>query len=145
MNLRIIAEQRLWPRVKKGLGCWEWTGYRNESGHGQIQVDGKAIYVHRVVYETEVGPIGKGLFVRHTCDNPPCVRPDHLVIGTQLDNIGDAVSRGRMYNQKKTHCPKNHPYDLDNTRYIVTKKGKIYRVCRLCDALRAAKRRRSQK
>lgn len=73
-------------------------GYRGPNGYGQIGL-GKGTrrlaYVHRVSYELEVGVIPAGAYICHRCDNPPCVRPDHLFVGTQLDNMRDAASKGR--------------------------------------------------
>jgi len=78
-------------------GCWEWTRGRFAGGYGQVHWRGKGGQLaHRVAYELQIGPIPPGLVVRHTCDNPPCVNPNHLTIGTQADNIADAVRRGRV-------------------------------------------------
>lgn len=85
-----VAE-RFWKRVVKGDGCWLWIGARTPSGYGQIDKRG----AHRVSWELHNGPIPEGLVVRHQCDVPPCVRPDHLLIGTQKDNMADKVARGR--------------------------------------------------
>lgn len=94
---RSIAE-RLWSRVDKKGECWVWLGHRGRAGYGYIgrgrKSEGIAL-VHRVAYELEVGPIPDGLFVCHRCDNPPCVRPDHLFVGTQQDNMRDALLKGR--------------------------------------------------
>ncbi len=79
-------------------GCWEWRGYRTKQGYGQIAVPGtrKSVPVHRVAYETWIGPIPDDQpIVRHKCDNPPCINPEHLEIGTQADNVQDKVVRGR--------------------------------------------------
>ncbi len=88
-----------------GLGpkgdCWHWLDSAAFGGYGQIRVGKRMLRVHRVVYEEFIGPIPKhnsyhGMCVRHTCDNPICVRPDHLVYGTQTQNIMDAVVRKRF-------------------------------------------------
>jgi hypothetical protein len=76
-------------------GCWEWPGTRNWYGYGQLQIDGRTLRAHRVSWERHVGPIPPGLFVLHRCDNPPCVRPDHLFLGTQADNMADKMRKGR--------------------------------------------------
>lgn len=92
-------EQRFWPRVEKGDGCWEWTGSRDRDGYGKFQLkldDGKVeCRAHRASYCLNVGPIPPGRLVRHKCDNPPCVRPDHLELGDAGDNARDCHSRGR--------------------------------------------------
>jgi HNH endonuclease len=76
-------------------GCWEWTSYSDGGGYGNISRNGKTQKAHRVSYEAFKGPIPPGLVVRHTCDNPCCVNPDHLILGTQKDNMADRDSRGR--------------------------------------------------
>lgn len=90
------ADERFWPRVEMGPGCWEWQAARGVQGHGQFAISKKnRVYAHRYSWEFHYGPIPCGMVVRHRCDNPPCVNPDHLVLGTQLENIQDAVSRSR--------------------------------------------------
>lgn len=75
--------------------CWEFSGARSKGGYGQLRVEGRTTYAHRVAYENLVGPIPEGAVVRHSCDNPPCVNPAHLKVGTQGDNVRDMVERGR--------------------------------------------------
>ncbi len=97
--------QKFNKKVNKepGLGpwgnCWEWTGSKTAQGYGRYKVfvpeTNKLIrYTHRSSYYFFNGAIPEGLVVRHKCDNPPCVNPDHLELGTQLDNIKDMFSRG---------------------------------------------------
>jgi transposase-like protein len=91
--------QRVWSRIDKSGGpttCWPWTGARTKAGYGRIHVEGTTEFVHRVVMTlTTGGPIPNGLFVLHSCDNPPCANPAHLRIGTSQDNANDMVSRNR--------------------------------------------------
>lgn len=75
--------------------CWIWSGNRNVHNYGMFKQDGKPLLAHRVAYEIFIGPIPAGLFVCHHCDNPPCVNPKHLHIGTAKDNHADMDSRGR--------------------------------------------------
>jgi hypothetical protein len=97
-------EARFWKHVEKtDDGCWEWTArcipvpnHPDQRGHGQIRIDGKAVLTHRFSWELHNGPIPDGLLVLHRCDNRPCVRPDHLFLGTHKDNTLDAMSKGRM-------------------------------------------------
>lgn len=88
---------RFWSKVDKGdgSGCWLWVA-STTSGYGQIGVDGDVLLAHRIAYEMTHG-IGSaaGLVVRHRCDVRRCCRPDHLVIGTNADNVADRVERGR--------------------------------------------------
>jgi len=93
-------ETRFWRKVQIGGGCWEWQGSRSTNmGHGVIRNGPRGgshqTGAHRVSWELHFGPIPEGLDVLHTCDNPPCVRPDHLYLGTQADNNRDRDLRGR--------------------------------------------------
>lgn len=89
--------ERFWARVDKSGDCWVWTGPVNGSGYGSLTVRGprRPWMAHRYAYHIAVGPIPSGLNVLHRCDNRRCVRPDHLWVGTQSDNMRDCVSKGR--------------------------------------------------
>ena len=83
-----------WDETSRG--CWEWRGTRSEDGYGLIHIKKLAtsnLRVHRLMWEMHNGPIPDGLVVRHRCDNPPCVNPDHLEVGTKKDNAADMVQR----------------------------------------------------
>lgn len=86
--------ERFWASVKKADGCWEWQGQRKR-GYGQFYIDGGRWNAHRLSVTISTGPIPRGLRVCHRCDNPGCVRPVHLFIGTQRDNLIDALRKGR--------------------------------------------------
>lgn len=75
--------------------CQEWLGYLNPGGYGQFQVGGKARIAARVSYELYKGKIPEGTIVCHSCDNPACVNPEHLWLGTYKDNMVDMISKGR--------------------------------------------------
>ncbi len=96
---------RFWANVDKTEGCWIWTGGKTVFGYGSIseRTDGskRAYNTHRVSYELHYGSIPEGLCVLHRCDNPPCVRPDHLFLGTRKDNIADMDNKGRRVNGQK--------------------------------------------
>lgn len=86
---------RFWSKVDKTPGCWVWTRATRD-GYGVFQLEAKKLVsAHRLSYEMTYGPIPVGALVRHKCDNPPCVRPEHLELGGYLENSADMVDRGR--------------------------------------------------
>lgn len=111
--------------LKLDTGCWEWTGYR-EKGYGRF----RGQLAHRIAYKRATGRDPGSLFVCHVCDNPPCVNPEHLWLGTNRDNQSDASIKGRARGQDATHCVNGHEYTPENTYW---KPGKIaQRTCRTC-------------
>lgn len=95
------AVKRFEGRLDKTSACWLWTGFRVETGYGRYWADGKSWRAHRYAYEQFVGPIGD-LQVLHSCDNPPCCNPDHLFLGTPLDNALDRAAKGRSGKEKRS-------------------------------------------
>lgn len=92
----MTPEQRFWAKVDKTDGCWLWTASTTAKGYGQLQVrPGVMSSAHRYSYTIHNGVIPDGLHILHTCDNPRCVRPDHLFLGTNKDNSRDMVAKGR--------------------------------------------------
>lgn len=90
--IRDDVERRFWSKVDKSGECWLWTGALDPSGYGQFQAPGHR-RAHRWIAEQTYGPIPAEKQVCHHCDNPACVRPDHLYIGTPADNYRDRVVR----------------------------------------------------
>jgi hypothetical protein len=89
------SEQRFWSKVQKTRGCWLWSGSKCEKGYGRFAINRKPNLSHRVSWELSFGKIRDGLFVLHRCDNPSCVRPNHLFLGTQKDNMADMHAKKR--------------------------------------------------
>jgi len=93
----IPIEKRFWRYVEMTDGCWLWTGSRNSKGYGLIDDNsGRSLRAHRVSWKIHFGPISPGLQVLHKCDNPPCVNPAHLFLGSSLDNTRDCISKNRF-------------------------------------------------
>lgn len=103
--IRPLAD-KFWERVTKSQnGCWPFNNAKTESNYGYVVHDGKNIVASRVSWELHFGPIPDGLFVLHECDNPPCVNPDHLFLGTQADNVADMISKGRQSSPEQRSNP----------------------------------------
>src|SRR4051812_9455441 len=88
-------EERFWSRVNKTANCWLWTGALDGYGYGYFYVgDGRVAKAHRMAFLLTAFDPGE-LDVLHSCDNPRCVRPSHLFLGTQADNLADMRTKGR--------------------------------------------------
>lgn len=133
---RLAPVDAFWAKVDKTPGhgpkgdCWVWTGCKLPHGYGSF---GQHTRAHRYSYELHngalKGPLEK---VCHECDNPSCVNPAHLWVGTQEENALDMSSKGRQWQQKKTHCKSGHEFTLENTYVGKTTKGKPTRFCIAC-------------
>lgn len=115
--------------------CWEWTAGTVHNGYGHFYDGERKVVAHRWAYEHLVGSIPNGMFVLHRCDNPPCVNPAHLWLGTLFDNAQDRVTKGRDAHASQTHCKRGHPLSGDN---LVPNRPS--RECRTCRNLLTARR-----
>lgn len=86
---RFHASTRITP------GCWLWTGTKRGRGYGRMTVGGKYASAHRVAYQLYCGDLADDMHVCHKCDNPSCVNPDHLFVGSHDDNMADKTTKGR--------------------------------------------------
>jgi len=109
---------RFWTKVNKDgplvldTPCWLWTGHRPHGKYGRVFIKKCPLLTHRVSYELTFGSLPAKKHVLHRCDNPPCVRPDHLFLGTALDNAKDRMrkGRGRVYDFSSELKPPKPPH-----------------------------------
>jgi hypothetical protein len=141
---RYLATLKSRTKVSES-GCWEWTRFTVKSwgnksdGYGHMSYRGKDWPAHRLSYLLHFGVHPGKLDVMHKCDNPKCVNPDHLELGTRKQNIRDAIKRRRSHvaqlNKEKTHCPKGHSF-AEHGVHIANKGGWVQRSCRVCQRIR---------
>lgn len=91
----LVGQEQFWRHVEKTDGCWWWRGSVHTNGYGEVKVAKKRILAHRRSWLLTFGDIPEGLCVLHRCDHPLCVRPDHLWLGTVVDNNRDRSTKGR--------------------------------------------------
>lgn len=94
---KMTVEERFWEKVdiRDASECWEWLASKRNGGYGQFSVAGKTLRANRIAYEFFYGPFDESLFVLHKCDNPGCVNPAHLFLGSHRDNMRDMVEKER--------------------------------------------------
>lgn len=127
----ILERLERYKIIESGTGCWRWSGTR-VLGYGILRIDNKNIRVHRLSANIYLGlNLNSDLYACHKviCLNKDCWNYDHLYIGTHQDNSNDEVL-------KRTHCPRGHEYNSNNSRIYTNRSGVKCRVCRVCDRLR---------
>lgn len=95
LSTRMTVEERFMSKVQKTEQCWLWIGKKAKGGYGSFSANGKSYIAHRFYYSLINGHIPDDIKACHKCDNPPCVNPDHIFLGTQSENLQDAVQKGR--------------------------------------------------
>ena len=108
-------KKRFLAKIKKSSECWGWIGNRNSKGYGQIKLDGVQTLAHRVSWQLFKGNIPEKMCVCHKCDNPSCVNPVHLFLGTTKDNMQDMIQKGRS-----NYCGGAHTYGEKNVSAKIT-------------------------
>lgn len=126
-------EHKLFSKIIKDntSECWEFK-IRHTNGYGQIHHSGKCLLAHRVSWQIHNGEIPEGMFVCHTCDNPPCVNPDHLFLGTHSDNMIDMYVKGRGAKRKRnasSKCKNGHDRIPEN---LYTRPDNGIQACLIC-------------
>lgn len=126
------AKQRFALQVEVGDGCWTWLGSRTQQGYGRLMIETKVVAAHCAAWRMFRGPIPIGMYVCHHCDNPSCVKPSHLFLGTPKDNIQDCALKGRLPRSGAIVCPRGHPYGHQAIRNSRSPDHMENRVCRIC-------------
>lgn len=127
------ADERFWEKVDKSGECWEWAASRVAGRYGQFWLNGRHVKPHRYSWESVNGPIPRGLFVCHHCDNPGCVNPDHLFLGTPADNMKDRDCKGRNARGERNGGAKITEGCVERIKDLLSCKVPIEQIARYFD------------
>ena len=117
--------QRFLAKVQQPSACWEWTAVKNRDGYGRLRVNGTMVLAHRLAYAHFIGEIPAGMVILHRCNNPGCVNPDHLRVGTQGENIAHCIASGRRAKGERNGAAKLTTQEVIRIRTDYAS-GKIY-------------------
>lgn len=137
-------KDRLLKRTKKTDGCWLWSGTLTKQGYGHIRWKKRTLLCHRVSYCFFIAPFNKNICCLHHCDNPSCVNPNHLFLGTNKENMNDRDRKGRhvAWHLRQKECKNGHPYVHGSFNFELNQSGRPRRRCLICRRLTDKKRRK---
>ncbi len=135
--MKPLAE-RFWEKVSKGgpEECWNWMGTSYEKGYGQINRGRRGdglVLTHRLSWEIANGEVPSGLFVCHRCDNPCCVNPAHLFLGTNADNVADMIAKGRQAKGERSGHARLSTTDVREIRRLLALGFTQVKICEVFD------------
>ncbi|MGH8235418.1 MAG: HNH endonuclease [Steroidobacteraceae bacterium] len=120
--------------VDAATRCYVWQRARDKDGYGKFWLCGKLVRANRYAYERAAGPLACGMQACHTCDNPPCVNPEHLFAGTNSDNVKDAIRKGRA--AAPVFHGAEHGMAILDTAQVLSIRAKLAAGTRQCDVAR---------
>jgi len=126
----VSVASRFWALVEKGPDCWLYRGHIMHKGYGLFWTGEKVVRAHRYSWQLSFGDPG-ALHVLHDCDNPPCVNPDHLFLGTEKDNADDKVSKGRQSKGESHGCARLTREKVSEIRQLRARGVKQLKVARM--------------